>query len=84
MFDNITSSLDLVTESKVIKNIFSYLKENNITGLIASQKISTIANCDKIVVLDNGKIVDIGTHTELLSRCNLYNEIYSLQGEINE
>lgn len=84
LFDNITSSLDLVTESKVIKNIFSYLKENNITGLIASQKISTIANCDKIVVLDNGKIIDIGTHTELLTRCNLYNEIYSLQGEINE
>ena len=84
LFDNITSSLDLVTENKVITNIFHYLKEHHMTGLIASQKISSIIHCDKIVVLDNGKIVDIGTHTELLKRCKLYNEIYDLQGENDE
>ena len=84
LFDNITSSLDLVTENKVITNIFHYLKEHHITGLIASQKITSIIHCDKIVVLDNGKIVDMGTHTELLKRCKLYNEIYDLQGENDE
>lgn len=84
LFDNITSSLDLVTENKVITNIFHYLKEHHMTGLIASQKISSIIHCDKIVVLDNGKIIDMGTHTELLKRCKLYNEIYDLQGENDE
>lgn len=84
LFDNITSSLDLVTENKVITNTFKFLKENNITGILASQKASTVINCDKIVVLDDGNIIDIGSHTELLNRCKLYKEICYLQGENNE
>lgn len=86
LFDDITSSLDIVTENNVITNLFNYLKTNHITGLISSQKISTIKNCDKIVLLDDGKILDIGTHKELLERSELYNEIlkYSLQGDNNE
>ena len=86
LFDDITSSLDIVTENKVITNLFNYLKTNHITGLISSQKISTIKNCDKIVLLDDGKILDIGTHRELLEKSELYNEIlkYSSQGDNNE
>lgn len=86
LFDDITSSLDIVTENNVITNLFNYLKTNHITGLISSQKISTIKNCDKIVLLDDGKILDIGTHKELLERSELYNEIlkYSSQGDNNE
>lgn len=75
IIDDSTSALDLITESNVISNIF----EMNSTIFIASQKISTIKNCDKIVVLDNGKIESIGTHDELLRSSILYKEIYDIQ-----
>lgn len=75
IIDDSTSALDLITESNVISNIF----EMNSTIFIASQKISTIKNCDKIVVLDNGKIESIGTHDELLKSSILYKEIYDIQ-----
>lgn len=86
LFDDITSALDIVTENNVITNLFNYLKTNHITGLISSQKISTIKHCDRIVLLDDGKISDIGTHKELLKRSKLYNQIlkYSSQGDNNE
>lgn len=75
ILDDSTSALDLSTESKVISNIF----EINSTIFIASQKISTIKRCDKIVVLDNGKIESVGTHDELLKNSKLYKEIYDIQ-----
>lgn len=75
IIDDSTSALDLVTESNVISNIF----ELESTIFIASQKISTIKRCDKIVVLDNGKIESVGTHDDLLKSSKLYKEIYDLQ-----
>ena len=81
IFDDVTSALDLSTEAKVINNIFNYSVENGITTFISSQKTSTIKNCSKIIVFNNGKIEQIGTHNELLKTSQLYKEIYNLQNK---
>lgn len=79
IFDDVTSALDLYTESQVLKNIFDYTKSNNITTFISSQKTSTVKNCSKIIVFNNGEIENIGTHNELLKNSELYKKIYELQ-----
>lgn len=79
IFDDVTSALDLYTESQVLKNIFDYTKSNNITTFISSQKTSTVKNCSKIIVFNNGEIENIGTHDELLKNSELYKKIYELQ-----
>lgn len=84
IFDDVTSALDLSTESQVLKNIFEYSKENNITTFISSQKTSTIKNCSKILVFNNGEIENIGTHNELLEKSKLYKKIYELQTNVNK
>lgn len=84
IFDDVTSALDLYTESQVLQNIFNYTKEHNITTFIASQKTSTIKNCSKILVFNNGKIENVGTHAELLKTSELYKKIYKLQNSISK
>ncbi len=84
IFDDVTSALDLYTESQVLQNIFNYSKEHNITTFIASQKTSTVKNCSRILVFNNGKIENIGTHTELLNSSELYKKIYELQNSISK
>ena len=79
ILDNITSALDLKTESRVINNIIDYVNKNNMTLLIASQKVNIVKKCDKILVFDSGYIVGYGTHEELLKNCDLYNYINMLQ-----
>lgn len=72
-FDDSFSALDYKTDALVRKNI----KENlsNKTIIIIAQRIGTIMNADKIFVLDEGKIVGIGKHSELLENCPIYKEI---------
>ena len=53
--------------------------ENPPTTFIVSQRTSAVLTCDKIIVLDNGEVVGIGTHEELLDKCELYKEIYDSQ-----
>ena len=84
IFDDVTSALDLYTESQVLQNIFNYTKEHTITTFIASQKTSTIKNCSKILVFNNGKIENVGTHAELLKTSELYKKIYKLQNSISK
>lgn len=73
IFDDSFSALDYKTDAKVRKLLNKYTKGS--TKLIVAQRISTIMNADKIIVLDEGKIVDIGTHEELLKSCQIYQEI---------
>ena len=73
IFDDSFSALDYKTDSKVRKNLKKYTKDS--TVLIVAQRIGTIMNADKIVVLDEGKCVGIGTHNELLKKCEIYKEI---------
>ena len=77
IFDDTFSALDAKTESIARKRIRERLKGK--TTLMVAQKISTIMDADKIIVLDKGHIVGIGTHTELLESCEPYREIYKTQ-----
>ena len=54
------------------------------TKLIIAQRITSVMDADRILVIDDGKIVGLGTHSELMSSCEEYKEIYSLQMENKE
>ena len=73
IFDDSFSALDYKTDLLVRQNIKKYLP--NKTIIIVAQRIGTIKHADKIIVLDNGEIVGIGTHKELLNSCPIYKEI---------
>ena len=73
IFDDSFSALDYKTDSLLRKELKKYTKDA--TSLIVAQRIGTIINADKIVVLDKGKCVGIGTHKELLKKCKVYKEI---------
>ena len=73
IFDDSFSALDYKTDSKLRK----FLKKESIgtTTLIVAQRISSIKDADKIIVLEDGKMVGIGTHDDLMKTCNVYKEI---------
>lgn len=73
IFDDSFSALDYKTD----KNLRAAIKENlsDVTCLIVAQRIGTIKNADKIIVLDNGRVVGEGTHDELMKSCLVYKEI---------
>lgn len=73
IFDDSFSALDYKTDSILRKELKKYTKDA--TTLIVAQRIGTILNADKIIVLDNGKVVGSGTHKELLENCDVYKEI---------
>jgi len=77
ILDDSTSALDASTEGRVQGAIPEFT--NNITTLYVAQRISAVIDLDKIVLLENGKIVTIGTHEELLESSPLYQEIYESQ-----
>ena len=79
LFDDCFSALDMNTEAKVKENLKS-LKENS-SMLIVSQRISTIMDADEIIVLDDGEIIDRGSHDFLNENCSIYREIVSSQIE---
>ncbi len=73
IFDDSFSALDYKTDSTLRKELKKYTKDA--TSMIVAQRIGTILNADKIVVLDKGECVGIGTHKELLKKCKVYKEI---------
>lgn len=73
IFDDSFSALDYKTDSVLRKELKKYTK--NSTMIIVAQRIGTILNSDKIIVLDDGKIVGEGTHKELLKTCEVYKQI---------
>ena len=73
IFDDSFSALDYKTDSVLRHELKKYTKDS--TLMIVAQRIGTIMNADKIVVLDNGEIVGIGNHKELLNNCEVYKEI---------
>ena len=77
ILDDCFSSLDNKTENKIINKILN--SETKKTTIISSHRLSTIKHVDKIIVLDSGKIVETGTHSELLKKFGVYYEIYNQQ-----
>lgn len=73
IFDDSFSALDYKTDAVLRKGLKKYTKDA--TCLIVAQRIGTIMNADKILVLDNGECVGIGTHKELLKKCKVYKQI---------
>ncbi len=82
ILDDSFSSLDYKNEKEIIEKLKTYYKDK--TFIIISQRISSLLQCDKIAIMDKGKIVDIGTHNELLKRNELYKKIYITQKEVIE
>ena len=77
ILDDSLSAVDTKTE----ENILEGLRKNRTgkTTIYIAHRISTVKNLDKIILVDNGEIVDIGTHDELLSRCKEYQHTVKLQ-----
>ena len=86
IFDDSTSALDLVTEANLYQAMHE--KMNDVTKIIVAQRIASAKNADRIIVLDNGRIVNFGTHDELMENSTVYQDIYNSQlkkdGEIYE
>lgn len=82
ILDDATSALDGVTEAKVLKNLQTVA--SNHTVIIITQRCSTAMAAGRILVLDEGKQVGFGTHSELMQQCPTYQEIYKTQIESNK
>jgi len=78
ILDDSTSAVDAKSEELIVRSLRSDYK--NTTTFIISSKISSIIDADKILVLDDGYLVGIGTHKDLLVNCSVYKEIYLSQG----
>lgn len=78
ILDDSFSALDFATDAALRKSLKNETN-NNTTVIIVSQRIATIKNADKIIVLDDGNLIDIGNHNELFDRCDVYKEIYLSQ-----
>ncbi|MCM1042828.1 MAG: ABC transporter ATP-binding protein/permease [Corallococcus sp.] len=77
IFDDSFSALDFLTESKLRKALNIYLKGK--TQIIITQRAATAMRCDKVYVMDKGRIVGSGEHKQLLKSCDVYREIYESQ-----
>ncbi len=77
VLDDSTSAVDTATEANIRKNLKEYCPDT--TKIVIAQRISSVINADKIFVLDDGRIVGHGTHSELMESCEAYKEIYYSQ-----
>jgi len=77
IFDDSTSAVDTKTDATIRDALRNRLK--NTTKIIISQRIISIKDCDKIIVMDNGKIVAFDTHENLINNCELYKDINKIQ-----
>jgi len=77
VFDDALSAVDTETEEKILKELLEYRKGK--TSIIVSHRVSTLSSADRIIVLDEGRIVQEGTHEELMCVEGFYQEVYTLQ-----
>ena len=79
ILDDSTSAVDTATEGKIRERMKTYLPD--MTKIILAQRISSVRHADQILILDDGKVNDIGTHEALLERNEIYRQIYDSQKE---
>jgi subfamily B ATP-binding cassette protein MsbA len=77
ILDEATSALDTESEAMVQQALANLMRDR--TTFVIAHRLSTIMHADKIVVLEEGRVVDCGTHQELLGRCELYRKLYDMQ-----
>lgn len=77
ILDDSTSAVDSATDARIRQGLRESLP--NTTKIIIAQRVSSISDCDKIIILDNGSVNDIGTHEELLERNEIYRDVYTSQ-----
>ena len=80
LLDDCLSSVDVNTEKKILSNIFNKYK-NNLTLIIVSNRVHSIMQCDNIIVLEKGEIIEEGNHLDLLELYGLYYKLYLIQME---
>jgi ATP-binding cassette subfamily B protein len=79
IFDDPLSAVDTETERNIIKNLKQFLKNNNITAIIVSQRISALSILDKVIVIANGKVLEQGEPEELFNKKGYYHHLYRKQ-----
>lgn len=82
IFDDATSALDLKTEADLYSELS--VKKYDVTRIIIAQRIASVKNADRIVVMDNGRLADVGSHSELIKTSEIYKDIYESQLKENE
>ena len=82
IFDDTTSALDLKTEADLYSELS--VKKYDVTRIIIAQRIASVKNADRIVVMDNGRLADVGSHSELIKTSEIYKDIYESQLKGNE
>jgi len=77
ILDDVLSSLDLRTEGLVLRNLLQFM--NGKTIIVVSSKVPSISGFDKIAVLEKGKLIELGTHDDLMNRDGIYTRLYKIQ-----
>ena len=82
ILDDSTSAVDTRTDAIIRKGFKEYIPST--TKIIIAQRISSVQDADKIIIMDNGKIDAVGTHDDLLKSNHIYQEVYYTQNKAND
>ena len=82
ILDESTSALDSESEFEIWNSIYEFRKEMNMGIIIIAHRLSSVKNCDRIIVIDNGIIAESGTHQELINLNGKYKEL--MEKQIND